>query len=224
MGTKTCRIISRVYLKGEIAFSRKSDYVHLVKLPDFSDKLSVLMESHHKTTIDLFVQERSGKRKFKQEYFDEVRQLLRRGNSKSALSTLEEALEKFPGDPFFLSYYGCLVAYVQNKPDEGVKICEDAIKELRNSVPFGSDSFYPVFYLNLGKAYLKADNKKEAISAFKRGLKIDRNNTDLLWEIQKLGIRKSPAISFLKRSNPINKHLGMLTGKAAGKVAGKAKG
>jgi hypothetical protein len=31
---------------------------------------------------------------------------------------------------------------------------------------FGSEFFYPVFYLNLGKAYLKDDNKKEALKAF----------------------------------------------------------
>lgn len=215
MGTKTHTIISRIYLKGEIVFSRKSDYVHLVKLSDFKDKLSALMESHHKTTIDLFVKEQAGKQKSKHEYFDEVKQLLRRGNSKSALATLEQALDKFPGDPFFLSYYGCLVAHVENKPKEGIKICEDAIKELNKSIPFGSDFFYPVFYLNLGRAHMKGNDKKGAISAFKRGLKIDPDNSDLLWEMKKLGMRKSPPVPFLKRSNPINKYIGMLIGRAS---------
>ena len=66
----------------------------------------------------------------KSEYFEEVQQLLRRGNGKSALNTLRHALDKFPGDPFFLSYYGCLISVVENNPREGIKICEDAIRTL----------------------------------------------------------------------------------------------
>lgn len=213
MGTKTFKIISRIYLKGEVIFSKKSDYSHLTKLKDFNDKLRTLMEKQHKSTIDNFLSEQSKKQKLKSEYFEEVQQLLRRGNGKSALNSLKHALEKFPSDPFLLSYYGCLVAIVENNPKEGIKICEDAIIRLDNSMPFGSEFFYPVFYLNLGRAYLKDNKKKEAIIAFKEGLRNDSENHDLLWELKKLGTRKKPVVPFLKRSNPINRYIGMLLSK-----------
>ncbi len=215
MGTKTCKISSRVYLKGEIVFSKKSDYSHLVKLKEFKDRLAGLMERQHKSTIDSFISERKEKQKSKSEYFDEVQRLLKRGNGKTALSVLVDALEKFPSDPFLLSYYGCLVAVVENRPKEGIKICEDALALLDNTMPFGKEFFYPVFYLNLGRAYLKGNKKREAVNAFNKGLKHDPENHDLLWEIRKLGTRRKPAVPFLKRSNPINKYIGMLIGKVS---------
>jgi len=214
MGEKTARIVSSVYLKGEVLFSRKSDYSHLVSLKEFKEKLAGLMESFHKATLTLFLKELSKKEKSKNDYFEEVQQLLRRGNAKSALNTINHALEKFPDDPFLLSYYGCLFALVEDNPKQGIKICEDAIRKLNSSMPFGTEFFYPVFYLNLGRAYLKGGRKKEAVAAFDEGLKNDPDNHDLLWELKKLGARKSAAIPFLKRSNPINKYIGMLLHKA----------
>src|SRR5574340_1160810 len=92
MGTKSCRIITNIYLRGEIVFSRKSDYAHLTKLKNFSDKLYSLMEKQHKSAISQFTEEKAVKQKLRPEYFEEVQQLLRRGNGKSALNTLRHAL------------------------------------------------------------------------------------------------------------------------------------
>lgn len=213
MGKKTCKIITNIYLKGEVVLSKQSDYSHLVKHKDINSKLGSVMEKQHRSAIDQFLKEQSRKQKMKSEYFDEVQQLLRRGNGKSALNTLRHAIEKFPLDPFLLSYYGCLVAIVEDNPTEGIKICRDALNRLNTSIPFGSEFFYPVFYLNLGRAYLKAGNKSEAIAAFQDGLKNDPENHDILWEMKKLGSRKKAAVPFLHRSNPINKYIGMLLGK-----------
>ncbi len=215
MGAKTCKIISRVYLKGEVVLTRKSDYSHILNLKDCGEKLKSLMESHHKATIDLFIKGMSQKQKSKSEYFEEVKRLLRKGGGKAALRTLWEALEKFPSDPFLLSYYGCLVAVVENDPKEGIRICREAIAGIRDSLPFGSEFFFPVFYLNLGRAYLKGGRKEEAVDAFQEGLKNDPENHDLLWELRKLGRRKRPPISFLQRSNPVNKYIGLLVSKVA---------
>jgi tetratricopeptide (TPR) repeat protein len=210
MGKKTCKIISNVYLQGEIVFHRKSDYAHLTKLKDFPTSLRILMEKQHKSTIDQFVAEKADKQKLKSEYFDEAQQQLRRGNGKSALNILGCALEKFPGDPFLLSYYGCLTAVVENNPTKGINICEDAIRTLDTTMPFGSEFFYPVFYLNLGRAYLKGNRKKDALRAFQEGLKNDPGNHDILSEMKKIGTRKKPPLPFLSRSNPLNKYIGML--------------
>lgn len=215
MGTKTCKIISRVYQKGEVVMSRKSDYSHIVELKDRGEKLKTLMGSHHKATIDIFTKGISKKQKTKSDYFEEVKKLLRKGSGKEALQTLREALEKFPSDPFLMSYYGCLVAVVENNPKEGIKVCREAIVGIRNSLPFGSEFFYPALYLNLGRAYLKGDRRAEAFDAFQTGLKNDPDNHDLLWELRKLGMRKRTPVPFLQRSNPVNKYIGLLVSKVA---------
>lgn len=217
MGRKTCNIISNIFLKGEIVFTRKSDYTHLTKLKDFQSKLAPLMEKQHKLAINQFIEEKAVKQKSRPEYFEEVQQLLRRGNGKTALNTLRHALLRFPDDPFLLSYYGCLIAVVENNPKEGVKICENALTILNTSMPFGSEFFYPVFYLNLGRAYIKDKKKKDAVEAFQKGLNNDPENKDLLWELKKLGTRKQPPLPFLDRSNPINKYIGKLLYKSSEK-------
>jgi tetratricopeptide (TPR) repeat protein len=214
-GTKNCKIISRVYQKGELVLTRKSDYSHIVNLKDFEEKLKALMGSCHKATIDFFIKDMSQKQKTKSDYFEEVKKLLRRGRGKTALRTLRESLEKFPSDPFLMSYYGCLVAVVENNPKEGIRLCREAIVGVRDSLPFGSEFFYPALYLNLGRACLKGNYKTEAIDAFQEGLKNDPENHDLLWELRKLGMRKRPPIPFLQRSNPVNKYIGLIVSKVA---------
>ncbi len=207
-GSKNRKIVSRIYLQGEVISSRKSDYSHLVALPDFKTRLERLMENQHKNTLKLFVLERSRQEKTKAEYLNEVQGLLRRGNAKSALTTLRHAIEKYPEDPFLLSHYGCLIALVDNNPKDGIKICREAVERLNSSTPFGSEFLSPVFYLNLGRAYLKDNRKQDAISAFYEGLENDPLNHDILWEMKKLGTRRRPAIPFLARSNPLNRFIG----------------
>ncbi len=214
LGKKTCRIATRIYHEGEIVFSRDSDYSHLLKLKGFEEKLQGMMENQHRSTTDFFVREQAAKQKQKSHYFEEVQGLLKTGDGVAAILLLEEALRKFPGDPFLLSYYGCLVAIVRDNPREGIAICLDAIKRLDETIPFGSEFFYPVFYLNLGRAYLKAQKKQEAINAFYQGLKNDPDNKDIHQELVKLGNRRKLPIPFLKRSNPINKYIGLLTSKS----------
>lgn len=215
MGKKSCKIITNVFLKGEITASWKSDYAHIIKLKDFDMRMSEAMEKHHKSVIAAFIADKSKKQKRKSDYFSEVQQLLRRSKGSKALDILKEGLECYPTDPFLLSYFGCLIAIVENRSKEGIIICENAIKALDTGMPFGSEFFYPVFYLNLGRACLKAGKKKEAVKAFWKGLKNDPENVDILWEMKKLGQRKRPPVPFLKRENPINKYIGMLLSKSA---------
>lgn len=212
MGKKSCKIITNVFLKGEIIASRKSDYAHLIKLKDFDVRITDIMEKHHKSVIANFIADQSTKQKLKSEYFSEVQQLLRRGKGRQALDALREGLECYPTDAFLLSYYGCLIAIVENNTKDGIAICENAIRALDTSMPFGSEFFYPIFYLNLGRAYMKAGRKSDAIKVFQQGLKSDPGNTDIQWEMKKLGSRKKPPVPFFKRSHPINKYIGLLLG------------
>jgi tetratricopeptide (TPR) repeat protein len=212
---KALKVVTRVYLKGEVVFSKEAGYAHIANLASFEAKRDALMESQHKATVGLFLKEQTRKQKLKPEFFKEVQQLLKQGKGKSAMGALRNALERFPSDPFLLSYYGCLLAVVEKQPAEGIKVCKDAITMLENSMPFGIEFFYPVFYLNLGRAFLKAGDRKQAVEAFTEGLKADPENHDLIWEMKKLGSRKRPTVPFLKRTNPINKYIGLMLSKTS---------
>jgi len=210
MGKKTCKIVSRIYRQGEVILTNKSDYAHLLKLKDAEGRVRSLMENQHKATIDNFLKESAVVGKGLTDYLEEIKEHLRKGSGRAALESVRRALEEFPSDLFLLSYDGYLTATVEKKPKDGVKMCSEAIARLESSVPFGSDFFYPLFYLNLGKAYLAADRKRDAIAAFEKGLRNDPENHDLLWELRKLGTRKQAPLPFLARSNPINKYIGIL--------------
>jgi tetratricopeptide (TPR) repeat protein len=144
------------------------------------------------------------------EYLRAVKAHLRKGNQKEAFGLLQQAALEYPDDPFILSYYGCLQALVDKKYRAGVEKCKQALSLIKKESSFGEDLLYPVFYLNLGRAYLAAGKKKDALDAFEKGLKYDINNRDILMELRGLGPRKKAPVSFLDRSNPINKYIGLI--------------
>jgi tetratricopeptide (TPR) repeat protein len=139
-----------------------------------------------------------------------VKTLLQKKNNRAALELLTHALKKYSDDPFLLSYYGCLESIINKNYTDGIDTCSRAIEILDEKMPFGQEIFYPTFYLNLGRAHLAAKNKKGAIEAFQKGLSFDRENKDLVWEMKKLGERRKPLLPYLKRSNPINKYVGVI--------------
>lgn len=144
------------------------------------------------------------------EYLRAVRSHLRSGKHKDAYSLLLQASIRHPEDPLILSYYGCLQAIVDKKYRSGVETCKRAILLLKKQGSFSEEVLYPVFYLNLGRAYVAAGKKKDAIDAYKKGLRYDNGNSDLRKELQGLGVRKQPPVPFLDRSNPINKYIGLI--------------
>ncbi len=140
-----------------------------------------------------------------------VKSHLRSGKQKDAFRVLQQATFMYPDDPVILSYYGCLQALVDKKYRSGVETCKKAITLLKKKKSsFGEEVLYPVFYLNLGRAYIAAGKKKDAIDSFEKGLQYDYSNNDLKKELRGMGLRKKPLVPFLSRSNPINKYIGML--------------
>jgi tetratricopeptide (TPR) repeat protein len=144
------------------------------------------------------------------EYLRAVKAHLRDGKQKEAFRLLQQASVHFPDDPVVLSYFGCLQAVVDKKYRSGVETCKKAIAQLRQKESFEEEVLYPVFYLNLGRAFMAAGKKKDAIDSFNKGLKYDSSNGELRKELRKLGERKKAPVPFLDRSNPINKYIGML--------------
>jgi Tfp pilus assembly protein PilF len=72
------------------------------------------------------------------------------------------------------------------------------------------DTLRPDFYLNLGKVYLKANNKAKALKVFQRGMEVSERNRDLVSEIKKLGIRRRKPLGFLPRSHFMNRYSGLM--------------
>lgn len=144
------------------------------------------------------------------DYLRAVRAHLKNGKQKDAFKVLQQASVQFPEEPLVLSYYGCLQAVVDKKYRSGVETCKKAIALLQQKEMFEEEVLYPVFYLNLGRAYLAAGKKQEAIDSYYDGLQYDPGHTELKKELRSLGTRKSPVLSFLDRSNPINKYIGLL--------------
>ncbi|HEX2641952.1 MAG TPA: hypothetical protein VHU81_03095 [Thermoanaerobaculia bacterium] len=99
----------------------------------------------------------------------------------------------------FYSYLGYGIARYQNRVGEGLKLCQHSIK-----VEF----YQPENYVNLARTYILSNDRSGAVKTIRSGLKIDPQNPELLELYRDLGIRQLPVLSFLSRSNPLNRFLG----------------
>jgi tetratricopeptide (TPR) repeat protein len=210
MGDKARKIVTRTYFNGEIIHSVTTDYASLGDSPDLRAGIADVMGKQHEAALSALSKEEAKPAKTKARCAEEIQGFIRKGNLAAALEAVNDALGHHAADLFFLSYYGYLIAAVQRKTREGQKICEDTIKALSDSASTEKVFFYPLFYLNLGRALTAGNRKKEAIGAFQDGLKYDSRNKELLAEIKKFGVRKPPVISFLDRSHLVNRQLGKL--------------
>jgi tetratricopeptide (TPR) repeat protein len=147
------------------------------------------------------------------DYIRAMRAHLRNSKPLSAYSVANDALKRYPANPLIVSYHGVLQSVVDKKHRSAVDACRKALLLFKAEDSYSASVVYPHLYLNLGKAYLATGKKKEAVEAFQKGLKYERSNPELKQALRRLGIRKAPLVSFLSRSNPINKLLGMLLNK-----------
>ena len=131
--------------------------------------------------------------------FDKGIKTLTEGNILSALSCFEKA-SKIEDNPLISSYLAFCTAKERGQVQKAISLCNDAIKD------DPENSFH---YLNLGKIYLLEKEKEEAVNIFRQGLHYEENQ-HIADELNKIGTRKPLIIPFLKRSNVINKYLGII--------------
>ena len=124
------------------------------------------------------------------------------GDWLSALVSFEKAVQ-LECRPIHCTFLALCIAKERGLYSKAIAICEEAI---------AIEPVNPVHFLNLGRIYLLKGEKAEAIRVFRLGLKAERNKR-IIEELEKLGIRKPPVISFLSRGNPINKYLGIILGR-----------
>lgn len=122
-----------------------------------------------------------------------------RGDFLSALVCLEKAAQ---GEvtPRVASHLALCLARERGQVQKGVALCRDAISREPDTT---------VHYLNLGRIHLLRGDKEEALSSFRAGL-AHGHDPAIVAELERLGNRKPPPIPFLKRSNPVNRYLGIL--------------
>jgi len=124
---------------------------------------------------------------------------LSKGKTLSALSCFENALKK-EDSPSIWSYYALCIAKERGQIRKAMLLCKDALEQEPDN---------SIHYLNFGKIYLFTRKKAEAITIFREGLNHEANK-EIMEELDTLVPRKPPVIPFLRRSNPINKYLGIL--------------
>ena len=135
------------------------------------------------------------------ELFNKGRESFKLGKTLEALAFFEKSLIIEPGNPICQSFLGLCIAYERGQITEAKNLCEEALKKDPHTIEN---------YLNIGKIYLKEKLIPEAIEAFRKGLEIDNKNPEIIEELQTMGLRKTPVISFLSRNNFLNKYLGII--------------
>jgi tetratricopeptide (TPR) repeat protein len=144
-----------------------------------------------------------------QKYLDEAIELTRQEDYLRALTIFLEVygaedassllLSKTAKPASGLSYFGLCLMLVQKKTKQAIDLCQRAI-ELE---------FYDGnHYANLARVYVAAGNRKKALETVQQAMRDHREDAALLQVRRELGVRATPPLPFLDRSNPINVTLG----------------
>jgi tetratricopeptide (TPR) repeat protein len=112
--------------------------------------------------------------------------LLRDNYTAKALPHLKRAAELEKNNPYYMSYLGVVLARSEKKWAEAQ------------------------LYLNLAEVYNTAGRRDDAVEALQAGLKFARRDVRLSIAMNKLIHRRSPVFSFLKRTHPLNRQMGLL--------------
>ena len=144
-----------------------------------------------------------------EETFRKAMQTLdKNGVSKEALALFEAAITldaRASGDrgkPRYRSYYGMCLALEANKFRDGLALCRKAAEE----------EFYSAdLWMNLGRVEMEFGNRDEAHEALLRGFRLAPQDRRFLQQLEILGRRRPPLLSFLGRRHPLNVMFGRLT-------------
>jgi tetratricopeptide (TPR) repeat protein len=102
--------------------------------------------------------------------------------------------------PIHNSFLALCIARERGQTNKAVSMCRETLE---------ADPDNPVLYLNLGKIYLMQGRPQEAIAAYRKGLGKGAN-AEIVAELQRIGNRRPPPLSFLGRDHPLNKYLGII--------------
>ncbi len=133
--------------------------------------------------------------------FKECLKHLRDGHPDEALLHARRALGVAPKNPFYLSYTGLLAAVAEQRYADAETLCREAVGMKHN---------HAQLYLNLADVYIQAGRTADAIATLEKGLVSAGRDFRIRRQLEKIGMRRSPVLSFLHRSHPLNRTLGKL--------------
>lgn len=139
-----------------------------------------------------------------EEFYNKGIEAFKDGKTLEALALCEKAFNIDPENPKYQSFLGLCIACERGKIKEAISLCEKALQVEPQKIES---------YLNLGRVYLRASLKLRAIEIFRKGLKVDNKNPEIIAELQALGLRKKPVLPHLSRDNFLNKYLGIILSK-----------
>jgi len=102
--------------------------------------------------------------------------------------------------PLTRSYYAYVIARERGEFNKALALCRESVSEDPQNI---------THYLNLGRVFLAAGRRDQAIRAFRQGLKYGRD-TKIQRHLDQLGARKPEIFPTLSRNNPLNKYFGLL--------------
>ena len=117
----------------------------------------------------------------------------------AAESQIRDDQQDLPG--LFFAYLGYGLARYQNKFEEGLQLCQQAV---------ALEFHQPESYVFLAQTCLLIEDRRSAIDAIDRGLEIDSAFGPLVELRYRLGMRRPPVLSFLPRSHSLNRTLGKI--------------
>jgi Flp pilus assembly protein TadD len=131
--------------------------------------------------------------------------LLRDNYAGRALPHMQRAMELDRNNPYYMSYLGVVLARSEQKWGEAERLCDAAVRMKRNQAQL---------YLNLAEVYAQAGRKDDAVDALQAGLKYARRDVRLSIAMNRLTRRREPVLSFLTRTHPVNRQLGLIRHRA----------
>jgi len=131
--------------------------------------------------------------------------LLRDNYAGRALPHMQRAMELDRNNPYYMSYLGVVLARSEQKWGEAERLCDAAVRMKRNQAQL---------YLNLAEVYAQAGRKDDAVDALQAGLKYARRDVRLSIAMNRLTRRREPVLSFLTRTHPVNRQLGIIRHRA----------
>lgn len=126
---------------------------------------------------------------------------LERRTYKEAIGFFQEAidLERQEGTKNprmkYLSYLGLALTLSTTRVEEGVKLCEQAVRR---------EFFDPDLFCNLGVVYLRTRQKRLAFEAFQKGLNLKPGHRRIQEELERYDRRSYPVFTFLPRTHLVN--------------------
>ena len=125
--------------------------------------------------------------------------LLRDNYAERALPHMRRAVDLDRNNPYYMSYLGVVLARSEKKWGEAERLCDTAVRMKRNQAQL---------YLNLAEVYHQAGRTGDAIDTLEKGLVSAGRDFRIRRALEKIGLRRSPVLTFLHRSHPVNRALG----------------